>query len=281
MTTYISPVSYHCHHHDYVYYPTSWYDENNTHWKAGYYDEEGNYYSNVAFKQNNGYSTKLKCGYCGNEAMVNWAEGSLPVCNNCGARMEAINSMNMAYDEIAPAPAYGGYGSSNTVNGVIKFVIVFMIITFLFGFLGVAGIFFRACSYSGSSRNNYSSDDAGYESSSGYVSNTDIYGTTLYLQKASDGIYDIVDKDDDYDKALKWDYGEESYYDKESQCYIWFNTDVSPNLWQYYYIGISDDYPDGYGWMECEGDEWYIEKRSGWEVINPSKNLWHIRNDFD
>ena len=115
------------------------------------------------------------------------------------------------------------------------------------------------------------------------ISNVDIFGSTIYLKDGADG-YTISDSDD-YDKVLYWDYSYESYYDKESDCYVWYNTDVSPNLWQYWYEGISSDYGD-YGWIEYEDGEWYIERRDeDWILLDTDKydtsELWHFDSASD
>ena len=104
----------------------------------------------------------------------------------------------------------------------------------------------------------------------------------LYLVKYNDGVYDILnDPIQDYDKLLTYDSDGGNYYDKESDCWLWHNTDVTPAIWQYWYNGISSDYGD-YGWMEWDEAEniWYIEESDGNWIKLPSKyytgHLWHI-----
>ena len=71
------------------------------------------------------------------------------------------------------------------------------------------------------------------------------------------------------------------YYDEETECWIWWNTDVDPNVWQYWYEGISSDYGD-YGWMEHDDTGWYIEASRGNWIELPSRydtgNLWYIED---
>ena len=83
------------------------------------------------------------------------------------------------------------------------------------------------------------------------TSNTDIFGEAVYLKKIDDNTYKMVSESDPYDLKLKWNSEYESYYSIPDDCYLWYNTDVIPNLWQYWYEGISSDYGD-YGWMEYE-----------------------------
>jgi hypothetical protein len=80
---------------------------------------------------------------------------------------------------------------------------------------------------------------------------------------------------------LQFDRETGNYYDRESDCWLWLNTDVTPSVWQYWYEGISSDFGD-YGWMEwSEKDRaWYIETSAGnWNRL-PSRydtsSLWHI-----
>ena len=83
----------------------------------------------------------------------------------------------------------------------------------------------------------------------------------------------------DYDIILTWSDYDESYYDANSDCYVWFNTDMDPALWQYWYEGISSSYGD-YGWMEYEDGTWYIETSQGnWKEIDVSgygDRIWHF-----
>ena len=81
---------------------------------------------------------------------------------------------------------------------------------------------------------------------------------------------------------MRWSSGDDSYYDSASGLYLWYNTDLSPNLWQYWYEPISGDYGD-YGWMEYENGVWYIEaEQAQWLPVPASYDtapLWHIDPD--
>ena len=54
-----------------------------------------------------------------------------------------------------------------------------------------------------------------------------------------------------------------------------------PNLWQYWYEGISSGYESG--WMEFEPDGWYIETDFGEWIELPAgtdtERLWHMEID--
>ena len=93
----------------------------------------------------------------------------------------------------------------------------------------------------------------------------------------------VISDSSDYDLNLIWSDYDESYYDADSDCYVWFNTDMDPSLWQYWYEGISSNYEDS-GWMEFENGNWYIETKSGnWEQIDLSgygDRIWHFSDAY-
>lgn len=282
----------HCRYHDYTYYPEDWTYEG-VNYKSGYYDETGNYYNRVVFRTNNSYKSEFKCEYCGNLAELTWNEGEMPTCKCCGASMIMTGT---PVDEVVEEYNYDYSGAISNVHPIVArfivygvFIVIFLMIQIFAFVVSSAG---RLISSTSSTSGYYSSfetdDDTDYDS--GYDSNTtndgnlDVYGSVLYLSKNEDGIYEVSDSSN-YDKELTWDYGCESYYDIESDCYVWYNTEVSPNLWQYWYEDISSNYGD-YGWMECENGKWYIEVADGdWEELEASyyeiEKLWHIKNRFD
>lgn len=283
-----------CRNHTYVYYKEPWVDSTNgTAYKQGYYDENGKYYDadSLIFKRPDGsYNAHFVCEYCGNEAEFVWTEGVYPTCKSCGAQM----NKEMAYvDDIIQVESYQSMQNTQSTQrssfGIIKkviigyFVAVFGI-TILSHIIGAFTIFrsfhaYENNSYSEIISDSYVGDDYGYEYE--VVTNIDIYGTDIYLDKVDDSTYVICEQADDYEKHLTWDYGADSYYDYDSDCYLWYNTDVSPNLWQYWYEDIAGS--DYYGWMECEGDTWYIEiSDTEWEeYTGDTSGLWHIQNEFD
>ena len=271
-----SGTDYRCSKHDYTYYSESW-ESNGTEYKAGYYDENGKYYKpgDIIFKQDDGYYTaKLKCQYCGNNVLYRWKEGEFSsICNQCGASMSVENyttdTILSVSDEVDREIAKDK--RSSKIYSVI-FSVVFIIVAIVFGgsmFSSLWEVF------------KISSNETALNETD---SNIKIYGTELYLDLIDEqnSTYQICTSDDDYEKHLTWDYGSESYYDKESDCYIWYNTDVSPNLWQYWYEGVSNKYESG--WMEYEGiNNWYIEDKSGdWDIYSgDTSNFWHILCEFD
>ena len=65
-------------------------------------------------------------------------------------------------------------------------------------------------------------------------------------------------------------------------CYFFKNTDLEPEIWQYWFENVSSDYGD-YGWMEYDFDEdcWYIQTDDEtWEKYTGSTDgLWHMNEN--
>lgn len=81
-------------------------------------------------------------------------------------------------------------------------------------------------------------------------------------------------------RDVPWSDEYESYYDEQSDCYFFLNTDVDPAIWQYWFEGISSQYGD-YGWLEWDAKEkqWYVETgENKWEKLpdNQASDLWHF-----
>lgn len=259
-----------CRRHTYVYYDHDWEYEGQSYQK-GYYDENGEYYPNVAFKNSdNSYNIYLKCAYCGSQYTLKWTEGELPKCESCGAIMDVAD---VPRDEIYNGPDMVAGLGKNPAS--IKYVI-WLMISIIFFIQLIASVWIRSIS-------SYDKMDS-YTNTT--VNNTSIWGATVYLKEIEPGRYTICDSDDDWDKYMYWDSSEDSYYDYTTGSYAWYNTKVSPNLWQYWFDDISGDYESaGYGWMEFEGDTWYIETSyNSWDKVPESydtSDLWHIDNEFD
>lgn len=102
---------------------------------------------------------------------------------------------------------------------------------------------------------------------------------TLALVQTGAHSYRVADAGETADLKLEWDKESESYYDPAAECWVWYNTDVTPNVWQYWAEGISSDYGD-YGWMEHDEDGWFIEADQGVWIEVPAwydtSRLWYI-----
>ncbi len=242
---------FYCKDHDYDYYSKGWTAPDGKHFEEGYYDENGRHYGNVIMA---GGTTMLKCAYCGNRMAYKWKEGDLPICNKCGAQFEIdITDKEKETDKSVLGSILRALFPNTSLAlklfiGVILFSSVFPFIIFLIG----GYMAFRDGDASGVSRY-----EAAAVQNSIYVEEI---GRTCYL----DG---------------------KDWYDAQTQCWFYYNADVSPYQWQYWYEGISSDYGD-YGWMEYDMNEdvWYIETEDGKWVHLPTgydtSQLWHMTDEY-
>ncbi len=126
---------------------------------------------------------------------------------------------------------------------------------------------------------NGTTNDKTDDTSSNTTNNNLVESDAVCLKKVGERSYTIVDKSQAYDKKLVWDKNADSYYDAETECWVWYNTAVVPATWQYWYDYISPDYGD-FGWMEHDETGWYIEATEGNWIQLPQKyetsNLWSI-----
>lgn len=81
-------------------------------------------------------------------------------------------------------------------------------------------------------------------------------------------------------RDVPWSNQYDSYYDAQTDCYFFLNTDVEPPIWQYWFEGISSQYGD-YGWLEWDAKEsrWYVQKSADkWELLpeQDASDLWHF-----
>lgn len=248
-------------------------------YRKGYYDEDGNYYSDMAIKneKTGNYQVYTQCEYCGTQKIVNWKEGETLTCDACGA---PLNVKNIPKDEDADETMTTSAASDSSTRSKFRtYLLVIIILVVLANVLPAlmnrtASRVYESYLYDDEETYSYSEED-----------NTEIWGATVYLKETEDGRYTIADSSD-YDKYMYWDSSVDSYYDYTTGSYVWYNTYVSPNLWQYWFDGISTDYEDaGYGWMEYENGTWYMETDEGeWTDITDqydTSELWHIDNEFD
>ena len=271
--------------HEYVYYPAPWTDgRTGVSYESGYYDENGARYEDVSFMRDGRYeNVHCHCPYCGSDAILTLDAASVGVqsldCPSCGAPMEIRSQL----DEAA-----GGFGTSVPESGTgvpltheyapyvpkqkKKSRRPLVIVLFLAALLAVFGA--RAARKARvelplpSSLPIQTTESGRTEAGSmlGFTRS----GMNSYLPASGDGA----------DKLLSWDAAEESYYDAESDCWLWFNEDAG--CWQYWYEGISSDYGD-YGWMEHDREGWFIESSAGNWISLPARydsaRLWFVGLD--
>ena len=285
------PTYYYGRRHDYVYYPESWTDSaSGTYYEKGYYDENGKYYDSVSFQKNGTYENVLcKCPYCGTETVMNLDNraGSAQTlqCPGCGAPMEIKSEL----DEILDQPAenthvYNSEASLGTAFGQTKkkkghgLVIALALFVFLIVSSAVKNVIFRP-DYQQTIEYPPTYQQFPEPDNNAGFSSLPQDGQMIYLEEQGDGSFHVVTDPIRADRILTYDRSADSYYDEASDCWLWYNTDVSPAIWQYWYEGISSDYGD-YGWMEHDSEGWWIEAAEGSWIPLPSaydsRNLWYI-----
>lgn len=305
--------TYQCRRHDYIFYPIDWLDETtNTTYKKGYYDEQGNRYDNLILKNNERYeNVPMHCPYCDKTAVRDLTDDKETMsCEHCGGNMVIDAILDEKADIVSSyaGSASGGSGdysyadSSTSRMSRLKPLLIFGIIfasmyigpvllsSLLLPFRGAAKLLanrqqnnptaiLQQLTSTQQSQQQQTQQQTGVQqyTAQDVLDNVEIFCPPIYLKGSADGME--TGDSSDYDIILTWSDYDESYYDANSDCYVWFNTDVDPALWQYWYEGISSSYGD-YGWMEYEDGTWYIETSQGnWEQIDVSgygDRIWHF-----
>ncbi len=237
----------------------------------------------MAFQKNGRYENVVcHCPYCDYKTVMNLqnsaGSGQSMQCPNCGATMEIQSEL----DEIAGQGAenthtYDSEASLEKAFGGTKkkrSPALFLVITAAV----VLIIFQTARSVLRGQQHELTYAEPAME-----VTQLDEpaapQADTLHLEKQSDGSYHLVTDPLRADRLLVYDAAEDSYYDETSDCWLWYNTDVEPGVWQYWFEGISSDFGD-YGWMEHDEDGWWIEESFGNWIQLPDSydtdDLWYI-----
>ena len=279
----LKPKYYYGKQHDYVYYPESWTDrESGTTYEKGYYDENGQYYSDVSFTKNGQYENVVcNCPYCGQDTILNLTADDITAhhlqCPHCGGPMTIESELDEYLQQ--PADNTHVYDSEESLRQFTerakkkkrrKWWIIGVVLLILYAIGSTA-------------EDSYNSNYYQEQTVQQYNDNSDLssgFGSEIRLNLSGQNAYHYAGSaDQTYDKRLVWDSDADSYYDASTECWLWYNTDVEPPIWQYWYEGISSDYGD-YGWMEHDSSGWYIEKSQNNWIQLPAQydtsKLWYI-----
>ena len=278
--THRRPVYYYGRKHSYAYYPEDWTDaETGASYQKGYYDENGQRYENVAFEENGKYkSVVCGCPYCGLDTILDLgadaAAGHSLKCPNCGGPMEIRSELDTILSEV-PENTHV-YDSEESLKNAFPqkrkktrlwpFVLALMLV-------------FSAVNRVRARLRPEPVQQLPTTVSSGSTLSLAPFGDHLYLEKQEDGSYHVVTDVLRADKLLDYERDSDNYYDEASDCWLWYNREVEPAVWQYWYEGVSSDFGD-YGWMEHADDGWHIEASEGNWIPLPEKydasGLWYI-----
>lgn len=303
----VTPKIYRCKYHDYVHYNEPWTDElTGVEYKAGYYDEDGNFYEDVVFSKQGVVSDSTtavcKCDYCGMEDSRPWPDREKP-CIHCGGTMHLVSQIDALVDDENDSSDSYSYDDSysrgkSSASSAIYLLIVGMLFFSLFS--GIIDTYHenqRETYYSPSSfqSNSFDSKDYSDNYSDSYSNSYNIptLGDYMFLKEEGKGfvLTDEADYKDNFEnggyKHLSLD-SDGNYYDASTDMYVWLNQDIDPPQFQYWLEGLSSEYGD-YGWMEYDSIEecWYIEtSNENWEKLDDATyeefqdRLWHIEYEF-
>ena len=284
----LRPAYYYGQRHDYVYYPESWTDQTTgTSYAAGYYDENGQYYDNVTFQKDGKYENVVcRCPYCGQNTILNLtAEDVLAhnlQCPHCGGPMEIQSELD---DYIGQTAANTHtYASEESLKQLkdeaSKQKKAKRRRRWLIALAVLVALYLYGVHIQNREQNNPAPQPQQVQQAEPLQlipSDANAYGDTVILVKTGSNSYKVSSAQSG-DKTLVWDAGSDSYYDSDSDCWLWYNTDVEPAMWQYWYEGISSDFESG--WMEHDETGWYIEAtEENWIALPDSYNpadLWYI-----
>ena len=198
-------------------------------------------------------------------------------CPNCGGPME-IHSVLEQYQ--GTANAFSATSSAMPTRSRRKSRIGIVLLVIILIFAGLIGL----GSYELKKEARLEMQEAQEQPIDSFqlTGSEDIYDLlledTVYLAGSDETGYSLSQIP--ADKELVWDDEAESFYDEDSDCWLWYNTDVEPAVWQYWYEGISSDFGD-YGWMEHDSDGWFIEASYGNWIALPEEydtsTLWYIK----
>ena len=205
---------------------------------------------------------EYECSRCG--AVF---KDKLTKCPNCGANLQEV-VMHTAMDEEVPESTYGNGGGMSPRSK--KWLIIILII--FFGAPITNYLIFLPLQAIGLLSNQVQKN----------VEKTNRTSITTVVEENEDRSIYI----DEIGRTCYWDSESENYYDAKTDCYFWYNREIDPPQWQYWYEGISSDYGD-YGWMEYDAseDKWYIEESNeNWVELPDSYDtsyLWHTESVED
>ncbi len=261
-----------------MYYPESWTDEaSGTSYEKGYYDENGQHYDSVAFAKNGKYENVVcRCPYCGQSTVLNLtAEDATShnlQCPSCGGPMEIQSELDDMISQGTGEPqssASAQYRKQTAGTKKRRGWIIAAVLVILFG-IGKNELRKEEQQYTPPVQQIQQIQNTQPESSG--------YGSTVILSRTGPDSFKVSSASTG-DKKLVWDSDADSYYDADTDCWLWYNTDVEPAQWQYWYEGISSDYGD-YGWLEHDSEGWWLETSDGNWIKLPgsydASRLWYI-----
>ena len=249
--------------------------------EKGYYDENGQRYDDVTFEENGRYKNVVcHCPYCDQDTILELSAGDVTEhsmkCQHCGGPMEIRSELDSLLGDTSGNTHV--YRSEESLRNAFpkkeekkkKKKHLWLIVAVLMLAFGLKNRVVESLEQSAPGGQTTVAENQG---------STVTLGKTVYLERQAGGAYRVVTDVVRANKILTYDRNADSYYDESANCWAWYNTEVTPAVWQYWYEGISSDFGD-YGWMEHDAKGWYIEKSNGNWIPVPDRydtsKLWYI-----
>ena len=273
--------------HDYIFLPQGYKDpDTRKEYKAGYYDESGNFYERVIIKAGKMRETLACCDFCGTQIKLKWESGALNSCPNCGATLHEVPDKTIYDHQLRPVPANpvfkerpgGGhyrsdYGTSYSLGGIIAVSAAVIVLAII-----ITGVILGRIKQNAQREVVYV-PAADYDAAMtptppdvrSYLVHSPVIGplrSKVYIREAGG--------------SFEWDDSKREYYCKELKCHLRYTDKNIPGVWEYWFQGVSSDYPDG-GWMryDYETKKWQIDTGNNSWTDLPDKyssyHLWYVK----
>ncbi|MCQ2532681.1 MAG: hypothetical protein MJ093_08255 [Saccharofermentans sp.] len=259
-----------CEFHDYAYYPNDWTNKNGENFRAGYYDENGNWYENVIFKDAFNYTYELKCEYCGADIKAHWKEGAFPSCPSCGARLN-VNTNTTPVDTVVRlrptlSPQHKKFMAASFI--VVGIIAISMPIVFFATSRNMVSTF----------NDHVKQQQEMLDDATPTLPDTDISIISEESQSDHIAFFGNSYMSSKLNRVLPWDSEIGGYYDEETGVYAFYNTEPFPFQWEFWNENLSDEY----GWFMYNEDTstWFCDNNTGtWTQVPDNldtSEFWYI-----
>jgi len=279
--------------HDYIFLPQGYTDEETgKEYKAGYYDENGDFYERIIIDAGKNRETLACCDFCGTQIKLKWKAGALASCPNCGAVLHEVPDRTIHDHQLRPVPShpvfkdrpsrgyyYSGDGSSYNklkmslaiAGGLLIVILVIVAVTFRKSADKKAAP--TQVIYVNSTPEATPIPDA-----RDYFAHSPILGehrSPVFVKEAN--------------TSFEWNDNDKCYYSEDGKYGLRYDEGSSriPGQFEYWYKEIAYNYKSGLGWMRYnhDNDEWSIEiERNKWRKLPEEYEKfekWHMNKPGD
>ena len=279
--------------HDYIFLPQGYTDEETgKEYKAGYYDENGDFYERVIIEAGKNRETLACCDFCGTQIKLKWEAGALVSCPNCGAALHEVPDRTIYDHQLRPVPSHPvfkerpsrGYYSSDDGSpyGTLKmsFAIAGLLLIVILVIVVIASM--RSTNKKSTPAQvvyvNSTPAPTPMPDARSYFAHSPILGehrSPIFIKEAN--------------ASFKWNDKDKCYYSEDGKYGLRYNEGsyTIQGQFEYWYEEIAYNYKDGMGWMRYNyaNDEWSIEiERNNWRKLPEDYERfekWHINKPGD